>query len=218
MARGNAAQLALGPGYLYAGPLGTTEPTDLATAWASVSAAWAAIGYTEDGNELNYNPSTSPVDVAEELDHVQVVTTGRDSTVKFAMSQVSATNMKLAFNGGVLVTGTGIVTFEPPDLGTETRIMLGFESEDHSERWIYRQCIQSGTITLGRHKGANNATIATEFSLEKPATGSRLFKAIFAAPLRQLQAPPPAAPGAGGHPAERTARKPHCPGPVALTS
>jgi hypothetical protein len=186
MARGNASALRLGPGYLYAGPIGTPEPADLTTPWATVSAAWAAIGYTEDGNELNYNPSTSPVDVAEELDHIQVVTTGRDSSVRFAMSQITATNMKYAFNGGVLTTGTGIVTFEPPDLGTEVRLMLGFEAEDHTERWVYRQAFQTGTITLGRHKGANNASIAVEFSLEKPATGSRLFKAIFATPLRQL--------------------------------
>lgn len=186
MARGNSSALGLGPGYLYFGPLGTTEPTDLVTAWTAVSAAWTAIGYTSDGSEMDYNPATSPVDVAEELDHIQMVTTGRDATVKFAMSQITATNMKLAYNGGVLTTGTGIVTFEPPDLGTETRIMLGFQSEDGTERWVYRQCFQTGTVTLGRHKGANNATIATEFALEKPATGSRLFKAIFQTPLRQL--------------------------------
>lgn len=185
MARGVAAALGLGPGYLYAGPIGTTEPADLTTAWTAVSAAWAAIGYTEDGNEFNYNPSTSPVDVAEELDHIQVVTTGRDSSVKFAMSQITATNMKYAMNGGVLTTGTGIVTFEPPDLGTEVRIMLGFESEDHTERWVWRQCFQTGTVAIGRHKGANNAAIAVEFSLEKPATGARLYKAIFQTPLRQ---------------------------------
>lgn len=184
MARGNASALGLGPGYLYFAPLGTAEPADLTTPWATVSASWVAVGYTEDGSELSYNPSTSPVDVAEELDHISVVTTGRDSTVSFSMSQITATNMKLAFNGGVVTTGTGIVTFEPPDLGTEVRTMLGFEAEDHTERWVYRQAYQTGTITLARRKGANNAAISAQFSLEKPATGLRLFKAIFQTPLR----------------------------------
>ena len=64
MARGNAAALGLGPGFLYFAPLGTPEPTDLTTPWATVSASWVAIGYTEDGSELSYNPSTSPVDAA----------------------------------------------------------------------------------------------------------------------------------------------------------
>jgi hypothetical protein len=186
MARGNASALGLGPGYLYFAPLGTPEPTDLTTPWATVSASWVALGYTTDGSELSYNPSTSPVDVAEELDHIQVVTTGRDSSVQFSMAQITATNMKLAFNGGVLTTGTGIVTFEPPDLGTEVRTMLGFEAEDHTERWVYRQCYQTGTITLARRKGATNAVLAVQFSLEKPATGLKLFKAVFQTPLRQL--------------------------------
>ncbi len=184
MARGNASALGLGPGYLYVAPIGTTEPTDLVTPWATVSASWAPVGYTEDGSDLSYNPATSPVDVAEELDHIQVVTTGRDSTIAFAMSQITATNLKLAFNGGVLTTPAGLVTFEPPDLGTEVRTMIGFEAEDHTERWIYRQCFQTGTITLGRKKGAANASIAAQFALEKPATGLRLFRAIMQTPLR----------------------------------
>jgi len=56
--------------------------------------------------------------------------------------------------------------------------MLGFESEDHSERWIFRQCFQTGDASIQRQKGANNATISVEFTLEKPASGSKLFKTI----------------------------------------
>jgi len=185
MARGSPTAISLGPGYLYVGPLGTTEPTDLSTAWTAVSASWGTIGYTESGSEFTYNPATATVEVAEELDPVAVVTTGRASSVKFAMSEVTATHLKTAMNGGTLTTGTGIVTYEPPDLGTEVRCMLGFESEDHTERWVYRQCFQTGTISIARGKGNANANIATEFTLEKPATGSRLYKAIFAAPQRQ---------------------------------
>jgi hypothetical protein len=79
---------------------------------------------------------------------------------------------------GTITAGSGIVTFEPPDLGTEIRRMIGFESEDHSERWVFRQCFQTGQAQIQRQKGANNATISMEFSLEKPVSGSRLFKAI----------------------------------------
>ena len=182
--RGNPAALALGPGYLFAGPLGTTEPSDLVTAWTSVSAAWLALGYTETGSEFDYNLNTGEVLVAEELDPVAVATTGRSSTVVFNLSQLTVTNLKLAMNGGVVTTGAGIATIEPPDLGTEVRTMLGWEAEDHSERWIWRQCLQSGTMKIVRQKGNNNATIQTSFSLEKPSSGARLFKAILATPLR----------------------------------
>lgn len=184
MTRGNPAALALGPGYLYGGPIGTTEPTDLVTPWATVSAAWLALGYTEVGSEFDYALNVDPVLVAEELDPVSNQTTGRTSTVTFNLAQLTATNLKLAMNGGVLTTGTGIITIEPPDLGTEVRTMLGFESEDHTERWVYRQCFQTGTMKITRAKGASNATIETTFTLEKPASGSRLFKAVLASPAR----------------------------------
>lgn len=184
MARGNPQAIALGPGYLYAAPIGTTEFSDLTTPWTTVSAAWLALGYTDTGSEFDYALATGDVAVAEELDPVQIATTGRTSSVIFNLSQLTATNLKLAMNGGVITSGTGTVTIEPPDLGTEVRSMLGFESEDHTERWLWRQCFQSGTMKIVRQKGNNNATIATTFSLEKPATGARLFKAMLATPLR----------------------------------
>jgi hypothetical protein len=63
--------------------------------------------------------------------------------------------------------------------------MLGFESEDHTERWVWRQCFMSGQLQIQRQKGAANAVMACEFMLEKPASGAKLYKAIFAAPQRQ---------------------------------
>ena len=188
MPRGNPAAIALGPGYILTAPIGTTEPTDLSTpgvaGWQAVSAAWNSPGYTETGTEFNYALSTGTVLVAEELDPVAIATTGRTATVVFNLSQLTAANLKIAMNGAVSSTGTGIVNIEPPDLGTEQRIMIGWEAEDHTERWIYRQCLQSGTAKISRQKGNNNATIATTFSLEKPASGARLFKAILQTPLR----------------------------------
>jgi hypothetical protein len=182
MARGSPTGLALGPGYLFAAPLGTAEVTDLTTpgvpGWTAISAAWLALGYTEAGSEFDYALNVDQVLVAEELDPVVNTTTGRTSTVTFNLSQLTRTNLNIAMNGGVFASGSGYVSIEPPDLGTEVRTMLGFESEDHTERWIYRQCIQAGTMKITRAKGAANATIACTFNLEKPATGSRLFKAI----------------------------------------
>ena len=79
---------------------------------------------------------------------------------------------------------SSIVTFEPPDLGTSVRTMLGWQSEDATERWVYRQAYQNGDTTITRAKGAAKATISCQFTLEKPATGAKLFKAMMASPLR----------------------------------
>jgi hypothetical protein len=184
MARGQPTALALGPGYLFAGALGRVEPADLITPWASVDAGWVALGYTETGSEFDYQLNTSPVNVAEELDPISNVPDGRTSSVTFNLAQMTATNLKLCMNGGVITTTAGVVTIEPPDLGTELRTMLGFESEDHTERWVWRQCLMNGQLKIVRAKGAANATLAAVFMLEKPATGSRLFKAMLGTPQR----------------------------------
>jgi hypothetical protein len=182
--RGTPGALALGPGQLFIAPLGTTEPTDLTTAWSAVAAAWTMLGYTDAASEFRYQPATADVDVAEELDPISTQTTGRTSMIRFSLAQLTATNLKRALNGGTITTGAGIVTFEPPDLGTEIRTMIGWEAEDSTERWVYRQCFQQGDITVTRGKGAVKALIPCEFKLEKPVSGARLFKAIMASSNR----------------------------------
>jgi hypothetical protein len=169
---------------LFLGPLGTTEPSDLTTDWTVVSAAWVMLGYTDAGSEFKYSTSTDAVEVAEELDPISNEATSRTGMVSFALAEMTASNLKRAMNGGTITSGTGIVTFEPPDLGDVVRCMLGFESEDGTERWVWRQCFQNGDTTITRAKGASKATISCQFALEKPATGAKLYKAIMAAPLR----------------------------------
>lgn len=186
MPRGTPSAVSLGPGYLYIADLGTTEPTDLVTAWATVSTGWVALGYTKTGSEFKYTTATDAVLVAEELDPLQNTSTGRTSSVTFALAEMTATHLMYALNApsSYKTTAGGVTTFEPPDLGTEVRRMIGFESEDHQERWVYRQCFQTGDMTITRNKGADSAALACEFTLEKPATGLRLFKAMMVSPGR----------------------------------
>jgi hypothetical protein len=182
--RGEPAALALGPGYLNTAPLGTPEPVDLITPWDEVSAFWIGLGYTGAGSEFGYQLKTSPVMVEEELDTVKNAPDGRTSSVTFDLAQLTATNLELASNGGTITTGNGVVIFEPPDLGSEVHAMIGWESEDHTERWIYRDAVMNGAMKITRKKGAANATIACVFELQKPATGQKIYRAILAAPLR----------------------------------
>lgn len=177
---GAPGALQFGPGTLFIAPLGTTEPTDLTTA---LVAGWVSLGYTEEGSQFSYAVATSPVAVAEEYDPLRVLTTGRTLRVEFALSEVTATNLKRALNGGTLTTAAGVSTFDPPAPGTETRTMLLWQSDDVTERWIYRQCFQDAGTTLARRKAPTNATIPMGFALEKP-TGVQPFRAIFASPLR----------------------------------
>jgi IPT/TIG domain len=191
--RGDPRAIALGPGYIYTAKEDTPEPTDLDTPWEQVDPGWFLIGYTETGSEFNYALTSGEVQVAEELDPVLISSTARAASLAFAMAEMTASNLAFAMNGGVIIItdkdgnpdpAGEIVVVEPPDLGVEVRVMLGWESEDHSERWVMRKCFQTGTMKIARAKGTANATIATTFTLEKPGADAagvprRLFKAIF---------------------------------------
>jgi len=184
--RGNAQRVihGLGPGQLRIAALGSGEPVDLATPWP---AAWVPLGYTEEGSEFSYELATEPIEVAEELDPLSTITTGRNITVGFASAEPTVENLKTALNGGTIIVDTAatplFVTFEPPDLGTEIKVMIGFETEDAKSRWVWRQCTQTGSVTVQRRKGAAKATLPMSFAVEKPAAGGRPFKVIQAKSL-----------------------------------
>lgn len=178
---GNKGQLALGPGTMRIGALGSPEPVDLATPW---DAAWVETGYSKEGSKISYELDTGKVEAAEEIDAIHIAINSRSIKVGFALLQLGAARLKTALNGGTLTTGTGIVTFEPHQPGDEVRVMLGYESEDGTERWVFREGLQTGSVELERKKGNENAVLAHEFELAKPAPGILPFKAIFATPTR----------------------------------
>lgn len=172
----------LGAGILRTAPLATAEPVDLTTAWG---AGWVEVGGTNEGSTFTSETTVEDVLVAESLDRIKVVSTGRSISVAFAFAEITATNLQKAFNGGTIVTGTAaapktFVTFEPPDVGTENRIMLGWDSEDGQERWIFRQCFNGGAIEMARRKAPDKTLIPVNFGLEKPTDGTKPFRAYLA--------------------------------------
>ena len=259
---GTAQNVKLGPGLLYLAPVGTAEPADLSTPWATVSPLWTPLGYTDAGSTFKYALATSTVDVAEELLPIRNETTGVDVSVAFDAAEITATNLSRALNGGTIstsatligtativattdtitssvahslaigdkvvfgamtagapiVAGTiyyvktvptsttltisaslggvvldittdgssasiskslGVVTFLPPVPGTEVRTALGWESQDHFERWVWRKCLNTGDVTINRKKAPDKSTIPMEFHAEV-VTGALPFVSLFA--------------------------------------
>jgi hypothetical protein len=70
-------------------------------------------------------------------------------------------------------------TYEPSSVGVLTNIALGWQSQDSLERWIWRKCLQTGSVNIARRKGAAKALIPMEFKVLQPAGGVQPFKAIF---------------------------------------
>ena len=175
-------QIALGPGYLYWAPLATAVPTN--TVVGSVftdtwSGSWVPLGATDNGHELTYNLSVDEVEVEEYLDPVKYVTVKRVIAVKFAGVQIGATAMKRAVNGGTITvtgaTSTTLSKLQPVAVGSEVRCMIGWESNDATERFVGYQALQVGSLAVKRQKGAAKATLDMEFKFEQPTGGTDVW-------------------------------------------
>lgn len=177
----DATFVKLGPGKLYFGAVGAAEPTDLTTAIAP--AVWNYAGFTEEGHTFTATPSYDSVEVAESLLPIARVKTGTDMTVEMSLVEVTSGNVQKALNGAVIAsTGTGataIDTVTPlADGVTETRVAILWVADDNSERWVWRKCLQTGAVAIGRKKGSAKATIPLSFALEPVSSSIRPFVAI----------------------------------------
>lgn len=176
---GNPNKVKVGPGLLYIAPPGSTEPVNLTTPWATVDADWQAIGYTEEGHEFSSEPSFEPITVAEELSPIRYEEADKTEMLSFAAAEMTVDNLTRAFNGGTVTTLSGtVVRFEPPAIGQASRAMLGWESQDGTERWVFRKCVQAGTVTIARRKSPEKALIAMQFNLEVVGGGIKPWTAI----------------------------------------
>jgi hypothetical protein len=120
--------------------------------------------------------TVEPITVAELLDPVRIITTGRSGSFSFALANYTLQNLKRVFNGGTVATvsGSGVTlssSYVPPSPGAEVRAMLGWESLDHTLRLIMYQTINSGAVESSYRKGAEFATLACEFQFETPTSG-----------------------------------------------
>jgi hypothetical protein len=161
----NPLAVRVGPGVLRIAPIGTPEPADLAAAW---DVAWVPVGYTDEGSEFVFDQTFEDIEVAEELEPVQVIQTARQTTVNFAAAELTAINMQRALNGGTITTALGVVTFEPPSVGSFTDLMIGWESDDGLERWVFRRCRNTGSVNIPRRKGTDKAIVPMAFRALKP--------------------------------------------------
>lgn len=154
---------------------GTVAGSVFTDAWP---AAWIPWGVTREGSQFNYQINTSAVAVAEYLPPLAYVEDGVAIGVEFDVVEVTAKNFAYAINAGgggvTTVSGTGatlLSKLSPPQVGQSVRQMIGWENNAGTERAVYYQCLQSGSLAVARRKGANPASLPMTFAVEQPATG-----------------------------------------------
>lgn len=170
----NPLLIKTGPGILRYAPLGTAIPTLTAAASVITGAwtSWVAVGSTDEGMTFAESTNTSEIEVAESLYPVKTVTTSKTATVTVNLSQIDTLNWKLASNGGTATTsGTGATKLDvyvPPLAGSEVRVMLGFQSYDDTEAFVWPQVFNTGGFETQRGKFDSKAGLPLSFSVELP--------------------------------------------------
>jgi hypothetical protein len=176
MAPRDPLNISIGPGLLYIGLASVDEP---ATASETIDPAdFEEVGYTEEGSTFTYERNNEDVYVAEEIDPVRNEITTSTSMLTLSLAEMTVRNLNIAFNtwAGAGTSFTGGDSFEPPEPGNDLRYMLVLDTPEDG-RWIFRRCVNRGTIELARKKSPEKALIGVEWKLEKP-TGLALFKVI----------------------------------------
>jgi hypothetical protein len=177
----------IGPGTLYAAPLGSVEPTSVTGAW---DAAWLELGYTDAGSTFTFGPTTADVTVEEEYYPVDVAIVSYTGDLTFALAETTRQNLAFALNAGIGpsvvaasqgTNGDGSVWQEPPAPGTEQRVMLGWDAlpkgdtspagVDPFARLIIRKALQTGPDPDGT-KGEQQVHVRLQV-LDHQASGPR---------------------------------------------
>jgi hypothetical protein len=167
------------PGYVFWAPAATAIPTNTVVGsvftdtWAG---PWVSLGASEDGSAFDYNLSVEAISVAEFLDPIKYVTTGRTATFAFNLANYTLSNLAKALNGAApsVVSGSGttlLSRLRPPTPGTETRCMIGWESLDNTVRMIGYQLLSSGTVAMAFKKAPSFTVIPFSFNFEVPGSG-----------------------------------------------
>lgn len=170
------------PGFLFYADLASALPTmaGLASSYDADTwpVAWKSIGATEDGSEFNYEMNVEKISVAELFNAVSYAPTEVNISIGFTMVDYTLNKLALAMNAPAtnVTTVSGATTtlsskLSPPTPSQIKRRMIGWESLDHTLRFVAYQCLNGGTVSSSFKKAPDKAGIATTWNVEQPAAG-----------------------------------------------
>jgi hypothetical protein len=182
-------------GFLFWAPLLSAEPTHAAAGSTydadTWPAAWIPQGATEAGTDFSYEIKVEPVKVAEFYDPIKWSTVERAGSISFVLTNYTLKQLQRSWNGGTLstVSGSGATLSSkllPVNVGTETRAMIGWESQDHTLRIVCYQALNSGPIKSTFDKAPTKGLIPCMFNLEVPAGAPIQPFAVYGAGVGRL--------------------------------
>lgn len=150
--------LAQGPGTLYTGAFGATEPADAAVNATPAASAWTDRGGTNGGIKLVMTQTFSELAVDQIVDSPGRRLVKRDFNVQTSLAEVTLENLSLAMNGGTAASGSGFKTLTPDAASSATQpgyiavILDGWSPNQKRRRVIVRKVLNISNVEAAYQK------------------------------------------------------------------
>lgn len=158
----SATNLISGPGSLYHGAFGATEPLDTAIATEPAAPPWTDFGGTQDGVTLTVNQEFFVLEMDQVVDAPGRRMTSRDVSVKTNLAEITLENLARVVNQDPsdIEEGAGYKAFdlEGDDAGAEPNyfaLILRGRSPGGLRRHVYlRKVLSTGEAETAYKKGS----------------------------------------------------------------
>lgn len=147
-----------GPGTLYSGAFGATEPVDTAVNTTPAASAWTDMGGTQDGVKLSVDQTYSELEVDQITLRVGSRLTKQEFTIQTSLAEATLENLSTTLNGGTSASGSGWKSFDPNVTSSATQpnyfavIMDGYAPSQFRRRIIGRRMLNTDSVELAYTK------------------------------------------------------------------
>lgn len=147
-----------GPGTLYSGLFGATEPADTTVNAIPPASSWTDMGGTQDGVKLSVDQSYSELEVDQITLRVGSRLTKADFTIETSLAEATLENLSTTLNGGTSASGAGFKSFDPNVSSSATQptyfavIMDGYAPNQFRRRIIGRRMLNTDSVELAYTK------------------------------------------------------------------
>lgn len=183
-----ATNLIQGPGTLYTGAFGATEPADSTVNTAPASSAWTDVGGTKDGVKLTHNQEFAELEVDQIVDVVGRRLTKREFTIETNLAEATLANLALATNNAAPTASASYAYLEPANDTAATQplykahIFDGYAPQDTSgntmrRRVILRKGLSTDNVEYAYGKG-DQTVLKVKFSGHFVSASIRPFRII----------------------------------------
>jgi hypothetical protein len=147
-----ATNVIMGPGTLYTGAFGATEPADAAVNTTPQASAWTDLGGTDGGVKVGIDQTYTELQVDQIVDRLGSRLTKRDTMVSTNLAEPTLENLSVALNGGTAASGSGFKSFEPDYATSATQptyiaiLVDGFAPSQKRRRIIVRKVLSTAKV------------------------------------------------------------------------